>query len=259
MTVYISYGTSTDEGVSKMAFSLNAGGGGSAATGFANATAAVIPLAAVSTAYRVAAVAQIPTTATEMAVSICYTPVGTAGTTDALYFDNAELRKADGLAPFVNTAAGYVLAGNVLTTTINGVAQYAYIPAFSIRPYEQETTLQYAYAYSVAEPATAVGVGFSGNAVTTTTCNTSLAFPVTMRVAPTFTAYGTALSASTWKINYAATSTTLATTFYVTTTGNTPSAAFGTWTVSSAALVAGGSCFPVGAAGGSTLLWSAEL
>ncbi len=53
MTAYIVTGTSTDEGMQKLAWGLNAGGGGSTAwTGQTNATAAVISLGAVSTAGR---------------------------------------------------------------------------------------------------------------------------------------------------------------------------------------------------------------
>ena len=89
INAYITYGTGTDEGAQKLAYGLNAGGGGSTAwAGQANATAGALSGLAVSTSYRVAAVASIPSTANEIAVSICYTPVGTASTTDAVYLSN---------------------------------------------------------------------------------------------------------------------------------------------------------------------------
>ncbi len=179
---------------------------------------------------RYQATAFIPMTATEIAVGVCFTPTATgAGTTDGFAFTGLQLEQGAVAGPF------------------------------EFRKIEDETARAQRYFYAVSEPAGASGIGMSGNAVTTTTCNTNLAFPVPMRAAPTFTALGTALGSGTWKINYAATTTTLATTFYVTTVANTPSAAFGTWTVSAAALVAGGSCFPVGAGGGSILSWSADL
>jgi hypothetical protein len=79
-----------------------------------------------------------------------------------------------------------------------------------------------------------------------------------MRAAPTFTALGTALSGSTWKIANLATSSVLATTFYVTTTGNTTTSAYGTWTLNSAG-TAGNVCYPIGNNGGSILSWSADF
>jgi hypothetical protein len=94
MTAYIITGTGTDQGVAgsaSVAFGLNAGGGGSGGwTGQANATAAVIALGGVSTG-RYAAVGTIPAAATEIAVAICMTPVGTAGTNDYVAFQNIQL------------------------------------------------------------------------------------------------------------------------------------------------------------------------
>jgi hypothetical protein len=197
LTAYISYGTGTDEGIAgtaSYAYGLNAGGGGSGGwTGQTNATAAVIPLSAVSTAYRVAAVAYIPTTATEIAVSLCYTPVGTAGTTDALYFDNIELRKADGLANFANTTTGYLLSNNVMTTAVNSVVQNATIPPFSIRTYADEAQNQYFYTVVYSEATIYAAAGSQASpiapcaAVDTTHTNCYITYPVPMRIAPTLT------------------------------------------------------------------------
>ena len=249
LAVYIVTGTSTDEGSSKMAYGINAlGGGGSAWAGSAvlgGTSGYLIPITTVMTRYGVAA--PIPATAKEVGVAICWTPVGTSPSNDYVDLANIQLVANPALTGIAGTAGVALNANDVR------------LKSFVRRQTQAEIAVQQRYVYAVSEPATAVGVGFSGNAVTTTTCNTSLAFPVIQRAAPTFTAFGTALSASTWKINYAATSTTLATTFYVTTTGNTPSAAFGTWTTSAANLVAGGSCFPVGQNGGSVLVFSSEL
>ena len=248
LAVYIVYGTTADESSAKMAYTVNTnGGGGSAWAGSAvlgGTSGYLIPITTVMTRYGVAA--PIPSTAKEVGVAICWTPVGTSPSND--YVDLANIQLA------VNPALTGIAGSAGVALNANDVR----LKSFNRRQAQAEVAAQQRLVYAVAEPATAVGVGFSGNAVTTTTCNTSLPFPVTMRIAPTFTAFGTALASTTWKVNYAATSTTLATTFYVTTTGNTPSAAFGTWTTSAANLVAGGSCFPVGQNGGSILVWSAE-
>lgn len=226
MTAYIVTGTAADEGTVNLAFGLNAGGGGSGGwTGQANATAAVIPLAAVSTAYRVAAVATIPAAALEAAVVICYTPVGTAGTTDALYFDNVQLRRKGTLSNFVNTTAGYVLNGSVMSALINGTTQYATIPGYAFRQATDEANLQYASLYVVPEVDTAGAVqGPAGVYDTTTTCSIAFPLPVQMRAVPTLigtTAIGgyNALSATTFKINPTTTAVVLATPFAALQTG----------------------------------------
>lgn len=227
MTAYIVTGTAADEGTVNLAFGLNAGGGGSAGwTGQANATAAVIPLSAVSTAYRVAAVASIPAAALEVAVVICYTPVGTAGTTDALYFDNVELRRKGSLSSFVNTTAGYVLSNSVLSAQVNGTMQYATIPGYAFRQATDEAGLQYASLYVIPEVDTAAAVqGPAGDYDTTTTCSIAFPLPVQMRAVPTLigtSAIGSynALSATTFKIAPTATTpVVLATPFAALQTG----------------------------------------
>jgi hypothetical protein len=177
----------------------------------------------------------IPATANQVGVKICYTPVGTAGANDWFEFGNAQLEATTASAATATPSAFEYLAPDVVL----GRAQR--------------------YFYALPEPTTAVSPGGTGIVATTSTCVTSIPFPVTMRAAPAFTAYGTALSASTWKIAYTNTSVVLATTFYVTTTANTPQAAYGTWTVSGTPLTAGQACAPIGANGGSILGWSADL
>jgi hypothetical protein len=205
MTAYIVTGTSTDEGTVNLAFGLNGGGGGSSAwTGQANATAAVIPLGAVSTAYRVAAVGNIPTNATEVAVALCYTPVGTAGTTDALYFDNIELREKGTLSNFANATAGYVMNGSTISASLNGgsAQQYATIPGYYRRLAEEEAKDQYAYYYRVNEVDTAgVVQGPVGYYDTTTTCSINFALPAPMYKTPTLDETTTSISTTTFQIS----------------------------------------------------------
>jgi len=201
VTAYIVTGTSTDEGTVNLAFGLNAGGGGSSGwTGQANATAAIIPLSTVSAAYRVAAVASIPVTATEVAVALCYTPVGTAGTTDALYFDNIELREKGTLSLFVNATAGYVMNGSVISTPLNNGTQYATIPGYYRRLAEDEAKAQYAYYYRVNEGATAGNIQGTGYYDTTTHCSINFTFPQPMYKTPTLDETTTSISTTTWKI-----------------------------------------------------------
>ena len=172
----------------------------------------------------------VPTTAKEAAVAVCWTPgAETAGVTDGIGIDAIQLEPASTSIP----------------------------SQFEARPYAMELLKAERYFYAVNEPATAIGVGISGEAPTTTTCLVSFAFPQPMRAAPTFNAMGTALSTSTWKVNSAAASVALATPFYATTTGNSTTAAFGTFTTGT--IVAGNGCILIGNNGGSILTWSADF
>ncbi len=263
LTAYVVYGTSTDEGMQKLSYGLNAGGGGSVGwTGQANATAAVIPLGAVSTAYRIMAVASIPTTETEVGVALCYTPVGTAGTTDALYFDNIELRKADGLANFANTTVGYVLggtSGNVAIATLGGVVQNVTVPAYSRRDYFDEQKLQLAYYWQINEPAASKVVG-NGNYQTATICDVQIPTPVPMRIAPTLTIGGTSEANTTWAVMIGSTTpVVLATTYLIqdAVIGNTTSMI--AVQATTASKTAGYGCTLVGAGGGANIQASAEF
>lgn len=179
MTAYVIYGTSTDEGMSKLAFGLNGGGGGASAwTGQTNATAAVTNLGAVSTLGRYSAVATIPTTAKEVAVALCYTPTGTAGTTDALYFSGIQLVRNAQLAGNVSATLGYS-CDNTNNTQLQ-------CSAFDRRNNEVEALLQYRYYFQVTEGAAAADRGLCRSR-SVTTCSWDVKFPVPMRVAPTVT------------------------------------------------------------------------
>ena len=173
----------------------------------------------------------IPVAAKEAAAAICWTPgAETAGTTDGVGIDGVMLEPASTSIP----------------------------SQFEARPFQLELLKAERYFYAINEPATAIGVGIIGEAPTTTSCLISFPFPVAMRAAPTFNAMGTALSTSTWKVNSAAVSSTLASTFYNTTTGNSTVAAFGTFTLTSA-ITAGNGCILIGNNGGSILTWSADF
>lgn len=211
MTAYIVYGTGTDEGMQKLAWGLNAGGGGSTGwTGQTNATAAVISLGAVSTAGRYVAVANIPTTATELGVVLCYTPASAtnAAATDYVAFAGIQLRRNNALAAYANATAGYAATS---------------LPAssFNRRDYATEQVLQQRYYYQITDNASTVySVGICSMS-TTSIANCLVQFPVTMRVAPTMT-YATGFEASATTASASATACTGLTTT-ATLTGNTAS------------------------------------
>lgn len=266
MNAYITYGTvaAGDEGMQKLAWGLNAGGGGSTAwTGQTNATTGAFTGMAASTAYKVAAVATLPATATEVGVELCYTPVGTAGTTDALYFSNIELRKADYLASFANATTAYAVTTSgtnaYITAVANGQATFASIPTFSRRQNSLEAVLQYQYFWQINEPAASKVVG-NGNYQTATICDIQIPVPVPMRIAPTLTIGGTAESATTWAIMIASTTpVVLASTYLIqdAVIGNTPNAIAVQGTTASK--TAGQGCTLVGAGGGANIQASAEF
>ena len=168
ITASIVYGTGADEGLS----SLQAG----TWTGQANATAAVINLG-VGTNVRAAAIGSVPSTATELAVEICWTPVGTAGANDYAALSGLQLIRTSANAGYVNATAGYISGA-----TVPGPQ----LAAFERRSQEVETGLQQRYYYQLTETAAVTPVA-PCSAVDTTHTNCLVQFPVSMRAAPTLT------------------------------------------------------------------------
>lgn len=256
LQVYIVYGTGTDEGAQKMAWGLNGGGGGSsgwtgmvntmnaAALGGANPTTATVNIGT-ATLGRYVAVASIPSTATELGVALCWKPVGASPSNDYVAFSGIQLAINDNLASYAGT----------VQSTASGIQA----SAFEHRPIALETAIEQRYFQTIAEPAASISVAPSGQGASTTTCVLSIPLPVTMRVAPTFAAGGTALSTSTWTVTHVVTNTALATPFLAATTGgSTPTELNLTATVASG-LTAGQTCTLTGATGGSILQASADL
>jgi hypothetical protein len=239
INAYITYGTGTDEGAQKLAYGLNAGGGGSTAwTGQANATTGTFSGMTTSSSYRVAAVGYIPSTATEVAVSVCYTPTGTAGTTDAIYMSNLMLRKADHLSTFANATTAYnvnLTTGNInIPASFSGfpakqtsTAQNAIIPAFVRRNDQDEYNQQYARFWLIPESATSgVAQSSAGIATTTTNCSIQFQFPASMWKTPTLLGASTtngyaALANTTFKIMGGGAAVALASTYAGLATGGT--------------------------------------
>ena len=190
MTAYIITGTGTDEGLS----SLVAGSW----TGQATATTAVISLGAVSTAGRYAAIVNIPAATTEIAVELCYKPVGTAGANDYIAFAGVQLVRNPANASFNNTTVGYS------STTANLT-----LAAFERRSQAIETVLQQRYYYRITETTAVTMRGMCVN-LTSSIANCIVPFPVSMRTVPTMayaTGFAIALAAQTSMTNCTANAT----------------------------------------------------
>lgn len=167
---YIIYGTGADEGTNKLAFGLNAGGQGTVGwTGQVNLTANV----ALGGGGRITFAAPIPATATEIAVAICFTPVGTAGTNDYVALSGIQLTRNSALTAAAGSAGV-------------GLFNDSRAKSFSRRSQALETTLQQRYYWKASESVTTdFGTCL---AVSTTSGRCFIPNPTTMRVAPTPTA-----------------------------------------------------------------------
>jgi hypothetical protein len=244
---YIITGTATDEGSSKMAFSINAGGGGGSGwTGAAvlGGTAGyTVPITAVWGRYSV--VAPIPAAAKEIGVALCWTPVGASPSNDYFEFTGAQLV----VNPALATVAG--TAGAALALNDSRVRVYAR------RNIATEVAAQQRTLYVVNEAALTAGAAFAvGQTPTATTCTATVPFPVTARVAPT---YANALTGSTFKLNSAAVNTALTTPFSATAGANSVSNGSVTFTAASLAATPGFACELVSVGGTGQLLFTSEL
>ena len=182
-----------------------------------------------STSFAIPATLGASLPVTEAAVQLCWTPTvgGTAGVTDGFRFTGVQLEPG-------STAS-----------------------AFEFRNIGDDLLTAQRYYQILTEPAASVSVPVFGAAASASVCNASYGFAVPMRVAPTFSATGTALSASTWKLYAAGVAAALATTFIVTNTANTVYGA--SMTITSSGMTAGQACNLLGANGGSILNWSADF
>lgn len=177
----------------------------------------------------------IPAAALQVGVSFQYTPVGTAGSADWFQITGVQLET--------------VPQGGVNPTPFERLPQGTVL-AMCQRYYQQ-----------VNEGAASVATGFVGPAYTTSLANVQLSLPVTMRVAPTVTFGGTALSNATFAIIMnSATPIALATTYLVQSAlGANTTSTVALKATSSAAFTVGFMCQLVGAGGGAKILISSEL
>lgn len=133
--------------------------------------------------------AAVPTNALELAVGVCFTPTAAgASTTDGIAFVGAQLE-----------------AGSIAT-------------AFEFKDPQQELATAQRYFLRYNETDTVGAIVFGGGTAlgTTTTCSINILFPVTMRVAPTYT---NALTATTFTITSASQAATALSTPFSATLG----------------------------------------
>lgn len=141
------------------------------------------PSASTPTDYFV--LANIPTTASQIGVTLSYTPVGTAGANDWVQFYVADMQ-----------AAGPGIASGASQTVLQG-----YCAAPERRSAALEQWICQRFAWVINEPASGVVVG-NGMMSATNVQLVAIPTPVTMFKAPTLT-----LSAGTFKFNIAGTAT----------------------------------------------------
>jgi hypothetical protein len=244
VTGYLIYGTGADQGTASAAYGLNAGGGGGSGwTGQTNLVGQTIALAP-GNGGRMTWAAAIPATATEVAAAICYTPSGTAGTSDYIALSDIQLARNSALTPTVGVT-GVALALNDSRAK-----------NFARRAIQQEVALQQRYAVTYPEAASGVAQ-IIGQTLSTTSCQLVWPFPVPMRAAPTLSQAGTAItSGTTFKVNQAGTLYNVSA--MATQTANSTQAAGFTVTAATMSNASGG-CTLQGLGGGAIPLWSAEL
>jgi hypothetical protein len=184
----ISYGTGVDEGSTYYAYGLNAhGGAGTTAwTGQVNASV-LVPITTSWARYTI--VAPIPSTASEVAAAIGWTPVGTGTATDGFKMAGCQLVRNPALTsvagPVYGTAMQYVPSGQSNATP------------FQRRSNALEAALQERYFWELAEPAAGVLLA-PCTEITTGYMICTMQTPVTMRAAPTL-AFSTQTT-STWEM-----------------------------------------------------------
>lgn len=166
---------------------------------------------------------------TQIGIKLCWTPVGTAGANDWIEFTGEQLEVNDTGLP----------------------SAYDHTPK-SITVVRATKFLQV-----VNEPASGVGVGM-GSSASTTTCSVVIPLVNVMRIAPTLSFGGSALSTSTWTVTHVVTATALGTPYLAVNTANTTTAINLTATVASG-LTAGQACILTGAGGTNKIIASAEL
>jgi hypothetical protein len=144
-------------------------------TAWAGAATSTVPVPISTVWGRYTAVAPIPATATELAVALCWTPVGASPSSDYFEFTGAQLTPNSSLASVAGTA-GAALAVNDTRAK-----------SFARRPQAQETNLQLAYYWRQNEPASSNQIyGVCQGLASTTAANCLMTFPVPMVKIPTF-------------------------------------------------------------------------
>lgn len=176
---YVVYGTGTNEGANKMAYTINAGG--SAGSGWANGKIAANPLVTISsTLERVTVAAAIPATVstspvTEVGVALCWTPVGASPSSDGFAFSLAQLVVNPALSNYAGQAK--INASGLAKSFVRSLAAF-------------DALAQLSYHYQINEAASgsagaAAIFGTCQGTATSTVANCNIVFPVPMFQVPT--------------------------------------------------------------------------
>ena len=171
--IFIVVGTGVNEGVTKLAYGFNRGGGGSVGwTGQQSMVRASYSPLYIGRVTQPAVVAQMTPSETEAAVVICMTPTGTAGTYDFMDFSGIQLRQAPGLESFARVYTAYN-AWELPT------------PPFAWRPSGLEALMQYGYYWQLNEGPGLDVVAAGCTSVTALRADCFMQFPMTMIQVPT--------------------------------------------------------------------------
>jgi hypothetical protein len=182
VSVLLVTGTGTNDTAVNLGKTVNSALSGTAWAGAATSTV-TMPISTTWTRY--SAVFPVPSTATEMAVLICYTPVGASPSSDYFEFTGAQLVPNSALASVAGTAGAALNANDPRAKSFNR------------RLLVEEQKLEYSEYFRVNETATARP--FLGQVLTTSTANIKIPFPTPMWKAPT-----PAYVAGGWSVTVAA-------------------------------------------------------
>jgi hypothetical protein len=201
VTMGVITGTGTDQGIATLTASPAIT---PAWTGIATAGSTTVSTSTSWVRYNTTVIA-IPTTATEVGVEVCFTPVGSAsGTTDGFAMTGVQLEAVTGTGPA-------------------GPSPFEFIP------FQNELRDAQRFFFQLNEPASGAATGITGIATTTSAQVLNLTLPVVMRgttpvvAIPTTGTFAESIAATptTWVSPTAGTCSTVACTI---TTGNTTTA-----------------------------------
>ena len=172
LNVLIVTGTGTDQGMANLAKTINSALSGTAWTGAATLT---VPVPITTSWGRYTVAAPIPTTATEIGIALCWTPVGASPSSDYFEFTGAQLVRNNSLTGAAGTAGAAL--------NVNDPRAKAYARAIDQDEYKRE----YAFYWRQNEAASSLNVygQCQGGAAATTAANCMMTFPVPMYKAPT--------------------------------------------------------------------------
>lgn len=233
----IAYGTATESataGTNTATFALSTLTGytssvvGGAVGTTATVASGVATLSQSTTWTRYSVYATIPTTAINVGVKLCFTPVGTGGATDWIEIAGAQLE--------------------------TGVAAAPQAGSFARRPYAEELQLAQNYSFVLTDAAATIRFpGFCVEVTANTTGTCTVTFPTTMRITPTTTVS----TATSFSMRTAADAANACTTLAAIATSNNPNS--GGLSCAAAGTVAAGVASPfVGAATAGIVTFSAE-